>query len=452
LKTSHPEAAQPGDLPGRGSPGHVLRLAVISAVARTPAFLIPILIAAVFGAGRRTDAYFLAYSLVLFLGGTLAQGLMQAVVPFAAVAFRHGAATARTYLDRGCRASVLAGTVLWVLGLAAFALVSQSELRRDATLYAVAFTPLALAWCAASIFAGALIAEWKIGTSTGSMLWRGVGAVLGVALVPLGAGLWGVAVGLGAGEVLRALWLRRRTWVAISERPDLAPSESAVALPLRDLLLASGAQFLASASIAVAPVVERLLAARLGVGSISRLEYATRLLVVPMVLFDGALVPLALARWTYQITAEGRAPTRREVLRVAGKGFLVAAAIGVVLALLSSQFVHILLARGRFTPDDETSVSRILQLLSISFVGNMTAQLVERHYIALTRNRILAVLNIGRTVIRITVAWSLLGSFGLSAFPIGFAVSDWLYLAVLAALLEARPGAAGNVFAQDLRA
>ncbi len=418
---------------GRG-PREVLRLAVISAAARTPAFLIPILIAAVFGAGHRTDAYFLAYSLVLFLGGTLGQGLMQAIVPFAATAIHHRADTAREYLDRASRASILAGAALWVIGLAGFALVAESALRSDALRYAIAFTPLALAWCVASVYAGALIAEWRIGTSTGSMLWRGVGALLGVALVPLGAGLWGVAIGLGVGEVGRAWWLRNRTWTVVPLGTPTSDQE-----PLRPLALAAGAQFLASAAIAAAPVVERLLATRLGVGSVSRLEYGMRLLVVPAVLFDGAIVPLVLARWTQQIAAGGRHPGRREVFRVVGKGFLVAAAIGGLLGFFAPQFVHLLLARGRFTPEDEAAVSALLRLLALAFVANMTAQLVERHYIATTRNRVLAVLSVFRVILRIGLAWSLLARLGLAAFAIGFAVSDWVYLVALAVLLQPSP-------------
>ena len=56
-------------------------LTTASVTGRLPGFLIPVLVAAVFGAGSQTDAYFLAYSAVLLLGGTLAQSVEVSIVP-----------------------------------------------------------------------------------------------------------------------------------------------------------------------------------------------------------------------------------------------------------------------------------------------------------------------------------------------------------------------------------
>ena len=53
----------------------------------------------------------------------------------------------------------------------------------------------------------------------------------------------------------------------------------------------------------LAPVIEKLLAVRLGPGSASHLEYATRVLIIPAVLFDGALAPLLLSRWSRAVTS-----------------------------------------------------------------------------------------------------------------------------------------------------
>src|ERR1051326_995196 len=94
-----------------------LYLAFVSAVGRAPAFLIPILIAGFFGAGRATDAYFIAYSAVLFLGGTVAQGVEQAIVPFAARLIELRDGTARWYLDRAAFGSAAVAAVIWVVGV-----------------------------------------------------------------------------------------------------------------------------------------------------------------------------------------------------------------------------------------------------------------------------------------------------------------------------------------------
>jgi len=235
---------------------------------------------------------------------------------------------------------------------------------------------------------------------------------------------------LGVGEVCRLWWVRARVFRA-------APADLAASTPtLTPLAHAALAQIAASAAIVAAPVIERLLAATLGVGAVSHLEYAMRLLVIPATIFEGALVPLLLAHWTQQITTEGRGPTKAEVLSIIGRGFGLAAVLGVLLAALAPQLVHILLAHGRFGAQDEDAVVSVLRLLSVAFVANMTAQLLERHYIAMTRNRTLAALSVGRALVRLGLALSLLGLLGLRAFAIGFAVSDWCYVAALLGLLR----------------
>src|SRR5258708_15801226 len=158
-------------------------LDLVSAAARAPAFLIPVLIAATFGAGRATDAYFVAYSAVLFLGGTLAQGIEQAIAPFAARVI-HEEAAPRRYLDRAAVRCAGAGAFVWIIGVPIFTGLATASLRSSILGYAALFTPLTLCWCAAAAFTGTLIAQWKIGWATGAMLWRGMGAVLGIAAIP----------------------------------------------------------------------------------------------------------------------------------------------------------------------------------------------------------------------------------------------------------------------------
>jgi len=230
--------------------------------------------------------------------------------------------------------------------------------------------------------------------------------------------------------VSRTWWLRRAVMRELPSR-QAAPTES-----LRALARAASAQAAASAAIGAAPLVERLLAATLGVGAVSHLEYAVRLLSVPAVLFDGALVPLVLARWTNQITTTGVPPSRREVLRLLGKGLGLAAAIAGLLALSASRLVRLVLEHGRFTAADTVAVAGVLQALAIAYVANMGASLLERHYIALTRNRTLAALSLGRAALRLLTVWLSLRPKGLLAFPIGFAVSDWTYLLVLVLLIR----------------
>jgi putative peptidoglycan lipid II flippase len=408
---------------------HAIYLSLVSAAARAPGFVIPLLIAALFGAGPHTDAYFLVYSAVLLIGGTLGQGVEVAIVPHAARVLREAAGAISGYLNSAARNAALAAAVAWIVAVPILFLVANPILKSDVLRYAIVFTPMVLLWCAAGVYSGTLISQWLIASATGSMLWRGVGALLGFALAPIGMGLGAVAIGLGAGEACRLWWLRRHVRAVIPATPGVA-----VLPDLSPLRRSAAAQVLAGSAGSVVPLVERLMAAGLGTGSISHLEYATRLLIIPTLFFDGALGPLLLARWTARLAGHEAAMAKRDVYRPVFKGILLAAACAVILALFALQFVRLVLGHGRFGAGDAMAVAGLLRILAIGFVGSMGALLLERLYLADARNQALAVLSIVRAAVRLITAWVLLSTKQLLAFGVGYSLAEWLYLGCLASL------------------
>jgi putative peptidoglycan lipid II flippase len=410
-------------------------LTIASGLGRIPGFLIPVLVAALFGAGSETDAYFLAYNAVLLVGGTLAQSIELSIVPFAARELLHSEAAARRFLTgTAVRASAVAGG-LWLVVVPVLIGGANAAVRWHVAGYAACFTPLVLLWCVASVHSGALVAERDIAAATGSMMWRGLGGLLGFALAPVGGGLWSVGVGLGAGELARTAWLRRRVFararqhVPIDTTPRMSFPHAAAAIAASGFLLSA------------VPLIEKMLALRLGPGAASHLEYATRLLIVPAVVFDGALAPQLLAGWSRGVVAAGHTPSRRDVWTAVRPGLVIACGLAALLAGLAPQIVALLLHHGRFSVADATAVSRLLRLLAIGFVGSMGSLLVGQAYFATSRSKLFAVLTALRGVARLAVVLALLGSLGLMAFGVGFAVAEWGFLVALLIGVRAAPAA-----------
>ncbi len=412
-------------------------LTLASGVGRIPGFLIPVLVAALFGAGPLTDAYFLAYNAVLLVGGTLAQSVEVAIVPFAARELLRSGAAARRFLGATALRLTGASAVAWLIVVPVLVTAAGAALRSRVAVFAACFAPLALLWSAASVHAGALVAERDIAAASGSLLWRGAGGLVGLALAPAGGGLWSVGLGLGAGELGRTLWLRRRVLAKVREpvAVDTAPAVS--------FAHAVSGMVLGAVTLSLVPVVEKLLAVRLGPGSVSHLEYATRLLIIPAVLFDGALAPHLLAGWSQRVVAEGRAPSRQEIWVAVGRGLLLAAGLAVLVAAFAPQIVGVLLLHGRFQTGDAAAVSSLLRVLAIGFVGSMGALLAERAYLAAARNWMLAALMVLRGGLRVAVVVVLLSSLRLLAFGVGFATAEWCYF--LALLVACRPAPVGSL-------
>lgn len=395
-------------------------LAAISAIARIPGFLIPLMIAAVFGAGPETDAYFLAYGALFLTGGTLAQGIESAIVHFSA-----STRDSRGFEDAAARKIWWIALAVWVLVIPVVAIASPAHLEGSVIRFGILLTPLAILWPVCAAYSGGLVARWRIGQASASMLWRGVGALVGVAAALAGGGLIAVAVGLGLGELGRLFWLKAKL-------AHVLPVEGRETPVIPGFGAAAGAQVLAGATGATAPFVERILATTLGSGGVSMLEYAARLLVVPAVLFEGGFAPLLLARWSNDL-AGGKTPERREVMRVVGKGILLAVAIAAALALLAHPVVRLLLGHGKLAGTEVTAIADLLRLLAIGFVATMGALLLERLYLAHARNRRLAFLAVMRVAVRLGVVILVLPTLGLSGFAVGYAAAEWAYLVALVA-------------------
>lgn len=404
----------------RGGPLRALWLAAVSAGARAPGFLIPLVVGAVFGAGAATDAYFIAYGAVLLVGGTLGQSVEVSIVPFAARALA-GAEPDRRFLDRKALRTGVAAAAMWVVVVPLLALVSPALAPRLWG-YGGCFTLLTVGWAAAAVYAGALVSQARIGSASASLLWRGGGGALGFALAPAGAGLWSVALGLGVGEWARVWWLRRsvlglRTRVGTTAGDSLGAFRWAAAAIAFAGLAGSGV-----------PVVEKLLATGLGSGAASYLEYAVRLLMVPAVLFDGALGPLLLSRLAHEAAVQGRPVTLRSAASAVMTGAAVALTVAAALALAAGPLVRLLLVHGRFTLADADQVVAVLRLMSVGFVFAMTSLLVERLFLARARTRAVALLSLPRGGLRLATALLLLPHLGLMAFPVGYISGEVAYL------------------------
>jgi peptidoglycan biosynthesis protein MviN/MurJ (putative lipid II flippase) len=178
-------------------------------------------------------------------------------------------------------------------------------------------------------------------------------------------------------------------------------------------------------------LIERLIATSLGVGYASKLEYAARILAVPAVVFDGALAPALLADWSNGVAVHGTAPSHRAIRRavVGGLGVALGCAAGV--AWLAPDIVPALLGHGGLHSEELVEITALLQLFCAGFPATMGALLLERLFLAMSANRVLAVLGAARAVVRLVVVLGALRDYGLTSFALGYAVADWCYLMAL---------------------
>jgi len=409
----------------------IARLALLAGLAKGPGFLIPIVIAAFFGAGHLTDAYFLAYGGLLLVGGTVGQPLEVAIVPFAAHALSLGQRAANVFMGSlfrrglalGIAAALLGAVLLWAALL--MSRPDQIAIGRVLLFY-ILLAPAAAAWCVAGLYTGSLVSAWQLEAGAVGYGFRGVGALLGALIGALMHELWPVAVGASAGEWSRVWWLRTRWRQAVN---GMAPG--AEGTPARGFLAAATSQMTANGLLSGSQFIERFLVGTVAVAAISRIEYANRLIMVAAVLFDGGIGPWLLARWA---TVRVRAGLKSDwssvyqLLVLAGTAaFVVSLALAVGAPLIVAGVLH----HGAFTADDTAVVTKLLRWYAVGYFFNMSALCVERLLLARAQNRLFLVLTAVRSAVRVATIMLLLGQIGILALPAGYAAAEATYLVAL---------------------
>jgi putative peptidoglycan lipid II flippase len=410
----------------------------LAGLAKGPGFLIPVIIAAFFGAGPTTDAYFLAYGGVLLVGGTVGQPLESAIVPFAAHALTLGRRAAVSFtgflVQRGLLVGVasasLGAGVLWV---AIHLFPPQGSPAARVFQFYLLLAPAAAAWCLAGLYTGALISAWRLEIGAIGYGFRGAGALAGAVVGAALHQLWPVAIGVSVGEWSRVWWLRGHWRRAVDGLPDGAEGD-----PERGLMAAGVAQMAAQGVLAGAQFLERFLVSTVVVAAVSRIEYSYRLIMVASVLFDSGLAPWLLARWSNQQVRNGLESNWPTVYRLISIAGLAAFVVAGILVLTAPLIVVVVFHRGAFTSNDAAIVTQIFRLYAIGYLFNMSSLCVDRLLLARAQNRLFAGLAGIRAGVRLGVILGLLGTAGVFALPLGYIASEAVYLVVV--LLASRRG------------
>jgi len=409
----------------------IVRLAALTAFAKAPGFLIPIIIAAFFGAGHLTDAYFLAYGGVLLVGGTVGQPLEAAIVPFAAHALALGRGAANKFIEMLFRRGLLVGIVSALLGavlIGAGLHVSPPEGISSGVVFTfyLLLAPAAVAWCVAGLYTGSLVSGWHLEVGAMGYGFRGVGALAGALTGAAVHELWPVAIGVSAGEWARVWWLRSRWRRALGDI-----KEGSSGAPERGFASAAAHQMAAQGMMAGAQFLERFLVGTVAVAAISHIEYATRLIMVAAVVFDGGIAPWLLVRWSNARVRTALPSNWISVYQPIALGALAALLISCALIGTAPLIVSGLLQHGAFTAEDGVAVAQLLRWYAVWYFVNMCTLCVDRLLLARAQNRLLAGLAAVRASVRIGAILVLLSRLGMFALPAGAIVADVVYLAAL---------------------
>lgn len=192
---------------------------------------------------------------------------------------------------------------------------------------------------------------------------------------------------------------------------------------LHQVLLLMGPGTVGMAATQINVFVNTVLATGQGTGAVSWLDFAFRLMYLPIGLF-GVSVAAAATPAISRLVAEGDFPRIRST---------VAGAIGLMLLLnvpatlglmvLAGPIVAVIFEHGRFTAADTAATAAALRYYAVGLVGYSIVRIVSPTFYALQRSRIPVMVSAASVVVNIGMNLILVRAMGYRGLALGTAVT-----------------------------
>jgi putative peptidoglycan lipid II flippase len=401
-----------------------------------------LVLARVFGSGAALDAYLLAFLIPSFLADIFCGSLVPVLVPKLVEFEYHGgrmdAIGLSGYILRrglwlsGCAAVAIAG------GAAAVATLGAENARLNLRLIGILtilMTPILPLAAVANVWRAVLNSQDRFAVPALTFTLPPAIIILCILFAGRGHGIWILAAGTSfasvAEVVMLGLGLRSTGFPILPRRRER--NFSLVEVKKEYVYLAA-----ATAMSAGSAFIGQSMAAALGSGSVSILNYGTRLSSVLMAIGPSALSVTILPRFSHMAAARDWARLKRSLTRILSGSLVVAGAAAVLLIIFSIPIIRLILQRGAFTAADTGMVVsvQVFSLLQLPFILGIT--ILMRVLSVLKANRVLLPLSGGVLVINTGLNYGLMNRYGVAGIALSGSLAQAMLFAALAILVFQR--------------
>ena len=411
-------------------------------------------LAARFGAGNEMDAFNVAFRIPNLVRDLFAEGAMSAafVPAFTRHLTLHGRAAAWRLAN-----NVLNALLIATLALVALGIVFTRPL---VTLYAgdyagvpgkleltILLTRVMLPFLAtvavAAVAMGMLNALHHYFVPALSPAMFNVATIVcALVLVPLMPsfglpGIMAIAVAVllgGLGQVLVQWPSLAREGFRYS--PVFDPHDKA----LREIVLLMGPGTIGLAATQVNIFVNTLLATSQGTGAVSWLNYAFRLMYLPIGLFGVSIATAVLPAVARQAAVGDLANIRTTVSRGLAMMLMMNVPATLGLIVLARPIVELLFEHGRFTTADTEVTAALLRFYAVGLVGYSAARIASPTFYALRQSRTAVAVSLATIAGNVALSVTLVAFMGLRGLALATAIAALGHGGFLVLLLHRRLG------------
>jgi putative peptidoglycan lipid II flippase len=409
-------------------------------------------LAAYFGAGDAMDAFNVAFRIPNLVRDLFAEGAMSAafVPTFTRRLTQEGKESAWRLGRNVITALLLITALLVVIGMV-FAAPLVKALAGDyadvpgkleLTVFLTRIMlPFLMLVALAAAFMGMLNTLHRFFIPALSPAMFNVGTIIcAVVLIPL-MPQWGlpeiaaIAIGTVVGGFLQAA----TQWPALARegfryRPLLDFRDEG----LRRVLLLMGPGTIGLAATQVNVFVNTMLATGAGTGAVSWLNYAFRLMYLPIGLFGVSIATAAVPAISRHAALDDRAGIRRTVADALSLMLMLNVPATIGLIALSTPIIRVIFERRAFTPGDTAATAAALQFYAIGLVGYSVVRIASPTFYALNESRTPVAVSMASVLVNAALNIVLVQTMGYRGLALGTSIAALVNAATLMILLHRR--------------
>ena len=207
---------------------------------------------------------------------------------------------------------------------------------------------------------------------------------------------------------------------------------------LRQILILMGPGTVGLAAVQINVFVNTFLATGQGTGAVSWLNYAFRLMYLPIGLFGVSIATAVLPAVSRHAAIDDLEGVRSTIARGMAMMLMLNVPATLGLLTLATPIVQVLFEHGRFGPADTRSTAAALRLYALGLVGYSTVRIASPVFYALRRSRVPVLVSALAVFINVVLSFGLVGVMGFRGLALGTSVAATANAAILMIMLRRR--------------
>jgi putative peptidoglycan lipid II flippase len=209
---------------------------------------------------------------------------------------------------------------------------------------------------------------------------------------------------------------------------------------LHRVLLLMGPGTIGMAATQINVFVNTVLATGEGTGAVSWLDFAFRLMYLPIGLFGVSIATAATPAISRMVAEQDFARIRSTLANALGLMLFLNVPAAVGLIVLAQPIVAVIFEHGEFTAADTVATAAALQLYAIGLVGYSVVRIISPTFYALQRSRVPVMVSAGAVLVNVALNLALVRMMGYRGLALGTSITAILNATVQLFLLRREIG------------